>query len=69
MPAHFDDGEALFAAVEELGLEGVVANRLDGRYRPRRRDWIKTKNRGYWRYPHELESAKRAAERRQRVTI
>jgi bifunctional non-homologous end joining protein LigD len=34
MPAHFDDGEALFAVVEEQGLEGVVAKRLEGRYRP-----------------------------------
>jgi ATP-dependent DNA ligase len=69
MPAHFDDGEALFTAVQEQGLEGVVAKRLEGRYRPGKRDWIKTKNRAYWRYPLELEAARQAARRRQRVTI
>jgi len=28
-----------------VGSEGVVAKRLDGRYRPGRRDWIKIKPR------------------------
>ena len=38
-------GRALFEAVCRQGLEGVVAKRLDGRYRPGRRDWIKIKPR------------------------
>jgi bifunctional non-homologous end joining protein LigD len=41
----FEDGDALFAAAREQGLEGVVAKRLDSRYRPGRRsaDWHKVK--------------------------
>src|SRR5712691_6297170 len=38
-------GRALFEAVCRQGLEGVVAKRLDGRYRPGRRAWIKIKPR------------------------
>src|SRR5713101_2419711 len=38
-------GRAFFEAVCREGLEGVVAKRLDGRYRPGRRDWIKIKPR------------------------
>jgi bifunctional non-homologous end joining protein LigD len=40
----FDDGPALFGAVCEQGLEGVVAKRRTQRYRPGERAWIKTKN-------------------------
>jgi bifunctional non-homologous end joining protein LigD len=58
----FDDGEALFAAVCDQGLEGVVAKRRSQRYRPGERAWIKTKNKGYWRYGEELESLWRAVE-------
>jgi bifunctional non-homologous end joining protein LigD len=36
-------GRAFFEAVCQKGLEGVVAKRLDGRYRPGRRAWIKIK--------------------------
>jgi bifunctional non-homologous end joining protein LigD len=36
-------GRAFFEAVCREGLEGVVAKRLDGRYRPGRRAWIKIK--------------------------
>ena len=36
-------GRAYFEAVCREGLEGVVAKRLDGRYRPGRRVWIKIK--------------------------
>jgi len=36
-------GRAFFEAVCRQGLEGVVAKRLDGRYRPGRRAWIKIK--------------------------
>jgi bifunctional non-homologous end joining protein LigD len=41
----FTDGDALLAAAEEQGLEGVVAKRLDSRYQPGRRsaDWHKVK--------------------------
>jgi ATP-dependent DNA ligase len=38
-------GRAFFEAVCQKGLEGVVAKRLDGRYRPSRRAWIKIKPR------------------------
>lgn len=41
----FDDGEALLAAARAQELEGVVAKRIDSRYRPGRRsgDWQKLK--------------------------
>jgi ATP-dependent DNA ligase len=38
-------GRAFFEVVCRKGLEGVVAKRLDGRYRPGRRAWIKIKPR------------------------
>lgn len=43
---HIGDGTALFAATKRMGLEGVVAKRLDSRYRPglRSRAWTKTKH-------------------------
>jgi bifunctional non-homologous end joining protein LigD len=43
--ASFDDGAALFAAVKEQGLEGVMAKRADSPYQPgkRTRDWLKVK--------------------------
>jgi bifunctional non-homologous end joining protein LigD len=62
VPATFDDGPALFAAVCEAGLEGVVAKRRSERYRPGERRWVKTKNKDYWRYGEELESLRRAVE-------
>ena len=64
----FDDGEALFQAACENGLEGVVAKKLTQSYRPGERLWIKTKNRDYWRYPLEIESLHRAIERRATAT-
>jgi bifunctional non-homologous end joining protein LigD len=48
-PEAFDDGVALWAAVCEHELEGVVANRRSGRYVPAGHGWIKAKNRDYWR--------------------
>jgi bifunctional non-homologous end joining protein LigD len=41
------DGAALVAATAEHGLEGVIAKRIDSRYRPgtRTKDWRKMKNR------------------------
>jgi ATP-dependent DNA ligase len=35
----------------------VVAKRRDSRYRPGERGWVKIKNRQYWRYEMERESA------------
>ncbi len=44
----FEDGAALLAAVEQQGLEGVVAKRVSSRYQPgkRTRDWLKVKTSG-----------------------
>ena len=41
----FDDGEALLGAVNQQGLEGIVAKRLDSRYAVgrRTREWLKIK--------------------------
>ena len=68
-PETFFEGRALFEAVCDLGLEGVVAKRLDGRYRPGERRWIKIKNPAYWRREWEIESLRRAANRRTRSQI
>jgi bifunctional non-homologous end joining protein LigD len=63
----FDDGEAVFTACQERRLEGVVAKRRGSIYRPGERgSWVKVKNRGYWRYPLELEGALRVAASRVR---
>ena len=46
-PPHFEgDGDAVFAASREQGLEGVLAKRLDSRYYPGKRSdcWLKVKN-------------------------
>jgi bifunctional non-homologous end joining protein LigD len=56
-PEVFDDGERLFAAVVQQGLEGIVAKPLASTYRPGERDWLKAKNRSYWRFGQELELA------------
>ena len=42
---HLDEqGEAFFAAVNEMGLEGIIAKRADSRYEGRRStDWVKIK--------------------------
>ena len=41
----FDDGEALFEAAKELGVEGIVAKKRDRRYIPGQRasSWLKVK--------------------------
>jgi bifunctional non-homologous end joining protein LigD len=43
---HIGEGAALFAATKRMGLEGVVAKRLDSRYQPgvRSNAWTKTKH-------------------------
>jgi bifunctional non-homologous end joining protein LigD len=61
--ATFEDGQALYAAVCELPLEGVVAKRLDEPYWPDERRWVKVKNPDYWRRDHEIESMRRSFER------
>jgi bifunctional non-homologous end joining protein LigD len=50
----FPDGEALFAAMCERGLEGVMAKRERDAYRPGERLWVKTKNRETPRFAEEL---------------
>jgi bifunctional non-homologous end joining protein LigD len=44
----FDDGDALYHAAQQQGLEGIVAKRRDSRYQPGRRspDWLKIKTHG-----------------------
>lgn len=55
----FDDGQALFDAVVQHGLEGVVAKRRNGIYRPGHRGWTKIKNPSYWRRAMEAELIQR----------
>jgi ATP-dependent DNA ligase len=56
-PETFDDGEAPFQGVCEQELEGVVAKRRGGHYKPGERGWVKIKNHAYWRHELERESA------------
>jgi ATP-dependent DNA ligase len=63
----FDDGEARFRAVCDRGLEGIVAKRRSGKYRPGYRGWVKVKNPGYWRRESEIEGVRRSFERRARA--
>jgi ATP-dependent DNA ligase len=56
----FDDGDALYTAVCERGLEGVVARWRRASYRPGVRGWIKTKNPNYWRRDAEIAAMQRA---------
>jgi ATP-dependent DNA ligase len=60
----FDDGHALYAAVCEHGLEGVVAKNHSSLYRPNDRGWVKSKNPNYWRRDAEREAMARKHERR-----
>jgi ATP-dependent DNA ligase len=60
-------GNALYAAVCEHGLEGVVARKLSDRYRPRSRNWVELKNPNYWRRDSEIEATQRSRERRRAV--
>jgi bifunctional non-homologous end joining protein LigD len=66
VPDAFADGNALFAAACEHGLEGVIAKRRSAPCRPGQRGWVKVKNCGYWRYDAEMDSLRRSIERRQR---
>ena len=65
----FDDGHALYAAVCELGLEGVVAKRTTSQYGANLRGWIKVKNPNYWRRDAEREAMARKHERRARAFV
>ena len=65
----FDDGRALFTAVCELGLEGVVAKNHSSLYRSNDRGWLKIKNPGYWRRDAEIEAMARKHERRVRAGV
>jgi ATP-dependent DNA ligase len=61
----FDDGEALYSGVCELGLEGVVAKQVTSLYGATKRGWVKVKNPNYWRRDAEREAMRRSAERKQ----
>jgi len=67
VPEAFGDGAALFEAICEQALEGVVAKRLNEPYRPGYRGWVKTKNRAYWRWKIEREGAPKRTRSRQFV--
>jgi ATP-dependent DNA ligase len=62
-PQAFEDGAALWDAVCEHELEGIVVKRRSGRYLSRERGWVKVKNRDYWRYELERESVKHTRSR------
>jgi ATP-dependent DNA ligase len=62
----FDDRPALFQAVRDYGLEGIVAKRISGVYRPGYRRWVKIKNPAYWRREAELEGFRRSIARAKR---
>jgi bifunctional non-homologous end joining protein LigD len=66
-PQTFDDGKALWEAVCEHELEGVVAKRRRSRYVPGQRGWVKTKNRNYWRWEMGREGASKIRRERQFV--
>jgi bifunctional non-homologous end joining protein LigD len=59
----YDDGHVLFDAVVEHGLEGIVAKRRSGIYRPGYRGWTKVKNLRYWRRDSEIEHMQRRRQR------
>ena len=67
-PDVFDDGQALWQAVCDHGLEGIVAKRLTSTYRPGYRGWVTIKNPRYWRRESEVEGFRRSLERRARAT-
>ena len=63
LPDVFEDGQVLYDAVVEHGLEGVVAKKRNGTYRPGYRAWTKIKNPTYWRRDTELALMQRRRER------
>jgi len=54
----FDDGHVLYLA--EHGLEGIVAKRHGGAYRPGYCSWTKVKNPSYWRREGEVAQMQRS---------
>ena len=60
VPEAFDDGPALWEAICEHELEGLVAKRSHEPYLCGERSWVKVKNRSYWRYELEREGAIRS---------
>jgi bifunctional non-homologous end joining protein LigD len=64
----FEDGRALYAAVCELGYEGVVAKDRASLYGFGERGWVKIKNPSYWRRDAEIEGMRRSRERRRRAS-
>jgi bifunctional non-homologous end joining protein LigD len=67
VPGAFEDGEALWQAVCEHELEGVVAKRLHEPYLNGERVWVKIKNRAYWRYELDREGARHQWRRSEEV--
>ena len=63
----FQDGQALYDAVWQQGLEGVVAKKHAQAYKSGQRAWVKIKNPNYWRRELEIEGVWRSAERRPRA--
>jgi bifunctional non-homologous end joining protein LigD len=61
--ATFEDGEALYRAVCDRGLEGIVAKRERERdpYRTGERAWVKVKNRATARFAEERDGIGRRA--------
>jgi hypothetical protein len=57
--ATFYDGPALFDAIVELGLEGVVAKRERDPYRRGERVWVKHKNKAMARFAEERDGVGR----------
>ena len=53
----YDDADALWDAVLELRLEGVVAKRHHERYRPGERLWVRQKSSRWARCDEEREVA------------
>jgi len=60
----FDDGHVLYLA--EHGVEGIVAKRHGGAYRPGYCSWTKVKNPSYWRREGEVAQMQRSREWRVR---
>lgn len=60
VPEVFEDGEALWRAVCQHDLEGVVAKRMREHYLSGERAWVTVKNRDYWRYAIPDSAAKRS---------
>ena len=65
----FEDGQVLYDAVVQHGLEGILAGRRNGIFRPGYRGWTKIKNPSYWRRESEIAHAQRIGEARARGRV